>query len=116
MPHRRATRCSRMPAIASFSSTSRSHCPPFSAIRCFLQHYEAVTILDGEFDQGSAGTGAAKAFSAGGGVRRSVSRAYQIAFFKIEKRAGLPIELHGHVRAPVEVRMGAAFEPHDKSG
>src|SRR4051812_22097757 len=106
MPQRRARRCSRSDAVASFSMTSRSQLA--SAIVLFLHYDLAVTFLDRHGHQ-PAFAGSAEAAAGLWRVDRAVRRAYQKQPFAIEELPRLPVELHRHVRAAIQIGVHPAL-------
>src|SRR3972149_5738442 len=111
MPQRRARRCSLSAAVASFSISPRSHCPSLSAIVDSLEVDLAVPLLDLQGQERRAAAGPAQAFSARGGIRRAVRRAYQIATFQVEDFSLAPVEFHRHGAAAVEGAVEPALAP-----
>src|SRR5882762_3885235 len=101
MPQRRARRCSLSAAVASASITSRSQLP--SDTRITLHDYIAAPLLDGDRYESLLEARAAKTSACIRRVGRTVRRAYQMQAPDIKKLSGLPVELHRHVRAAVEV-------------
>src|SRR5687767_4492065 len=106
MPHRRARRCSLSAAVASFVTRSRSHCP-LSAILESREVDHAVALQQRELYEWTAVAGPAEAAAARRLIECAVGRAYQIAPVAIEEYALLPVELHRHVRAAIEVAVHA---------
>src|SRR6266568_1222256 len=104
-PQRRERRCSLSVANASFSITSRSQLP--SAIRMVLQENPAVPLLDGDRNQAALEARPAQTSSGVRLIGRSVRRAYQNQAEDIKKLARLPVPLHRHVGAAVEVGVHA---------
>src|SRR3989442_15873964 len=110
MPQRRARRCSLRAAVASVSITTRSQLP--SATRITLHDYTAVPLLDGDRNESLLEARAAKTSACVRRVSRTVRRAYQMQAPDIKKLSGLPVELHGHMRAAVDVGVDPAPVTH----
>src|SRR5258708_11501641 len=110
MPQRRARRCSLSAAPASFSIASRSQLP--SATRIAFHDHTAVPLFDGNRDEPLL---EARSVETSARIRRigcTVRRAYQMQAPDIKELSGLPVQLHGHVRASVEVGIDPAAVAH----
>src|SRR5215470_17824818 len=110
MPQRRARRCSLRAALASFSIICLSQSA--SAMGSAFQEDLAVALLDGDGNEPFLEAGPEDASAGVGRVGRAVRRAYQMQAPDIKELAGLPIELHRHVRAAVEVGVDPPSVSH----
>src|SRR5260221_13733417 len=112
MPQRRARRCSLSASVASFSIKPRSHCPSLSAIVDSLEKDAAVPLHHLQRHERRAAAGTAEAFSAVGGIRRAVRRAYQTASVQIEYLAFAPVEFHRQGAPAAQVAVDVPLEAH----
>src|SRR5262252_7135258 len=110
MPQRRARRCSFSAAPARFSISCFSQSA--SAMWSAFHEDAALALLDGDGNEPFLEAGPANASARVRRVGRAVGRAYQMQAPDIKELAGLPVQLHGHVRAAVEVSVDPALVAH----
>src|SRR5260370_1790066 len=106
MPQRRARRFSLSSAPASFSIASRSQLP--SATRIAFHDHTAVPLFDGNRDEPLLEARSVETSARIRPIGCTVRPAYQMQAPDIQELSGLPVQLHRHVRAAVELSIDPA--------
>jgi len=77
-----------------------------------LHDYATVALFDGDRNEPLFEARAAKTSACVRRVGRAVGRAYQMQAPDIKKLSRFPVELHGHMRAAVEIGIDPASVAH----